>query len=194
MKNIGAPLTTIAATRTQQAVLIFICADFVMFASFYAAYIYLRHLTPVWPTAFHFPSGLMGVAMTMFLLAGSVLAAVAARQKDEVVIVRCLAAAVVVWLSFIFVEAVEWVRLIMEEGVTFRSNPWNVPVFGASFYLMSGFHVLHVIAGIVYLTVVAVRIRKYDVGACALYVHFVNVMWLILFPTIYLSASDLKGL
>ncbi len=181
-------------TRTQQAMLIFICADAVMFASFYSTYIYLRHLTPVWPTAFHFPSGLMAVAMTMFLLAGSFLAAVAARQTDAVIAVRCLAAAVVLWLSFLFIEAIEWVRLIVEESVTLRSNPWNVPVFGASFYMLSGFHALHVIAGIVYLTVVSVHVRKHDVGACALYIHFVNLMWLILFPTLYLSAADLQGL
>lgn len=187
-------MISILATRTQRATLILICADFAMFAAFYAAYIYLRHLTPVWPTAFHFPSALMAVAMTMFLLAGSFLAAVAARQADDAIAVRCLAAAVVTWLSFLFVEAVEWVRLIVEEGVTFRSNPWHVPIFGASFFLLSGFHVLHVIVGIVYLTVVAARVRRYDVGACALYIHFVNILWLILFPTLYLSASDLQGL
>ncbi|MGI8990526.1 MAG: cytochrome c oxidase subunit 3 [Bryobacteraceae bacterium] len=187
-------LAAIAATRTQQAMLIFICADTATFASFYVAYIYLRRLAPAWPTAFHFPSGLMAVAMTMFLLAGSFLAAVAARQKEAVVIARCLAAAVVVWLSFLFVEAIEWVRLIVGEGVTLRSNPWNVPIFGASFYTLSGFHALHVIAGIVYMTVVAVRIRKHDAGACALYIHFVSVMWLVLFPTLYLSAADLQGL
>lgn len=184
------------ATPSQQTMLVFLFADAVMSASFYAAFLYLRRMSPIWPIAFHFPSGLMAIGMTMFAVAASVTVQVAvhaAKRRDDSLSVRSLAAAIAGWLVFLFLEAIEWTRLILE-GVTLRSNPWRVPLFGASFYTLTGFHILHVIGGLVYLMVVAARVRKYDVGACALYVHYVNLTWLVLFPTLYLTSADLQGL
>ncbi len=185
-----------AATRTQQSMLVFLFADGVMSASFFVAFLYLRRMAPSWPVAFHFPSSLMAAAMTMFAVAATVtiqVAAHASQQRDDAIAVRSVAATIAGWLVFLLLEAIEWTRLILE-GVTLRSNPWRVPLFGASFYTLTGLHVLHVIGGLIYLMVVAIRIRKYDVGACALYVHYVNLTWLILFPTLYLTAADLQGL
>lgn len=176
-------------TRKQQAMLLFLAADAVMFFSLFAAYIYLRRTALTWPTVFHFPSSLMAFAMTMFAVSASFTVAVAARQRNDLIAIRCVVASIGAWLCFVFIEAIEWARLIFFQGVTLRSGP-----FGASFYTLSGLHVAHVIAGLVYLTMVAIRIRRYDVGACALYVHFVNLMWLLLFPALYLSAADLQGL
>ncbi len=196
MSGIAKRLGTLASTHSQQTMLVFLFADAVMSASFYAAFLYLRRMSPSWPVAFHFPSSLMAAAMTMFAVAASVtvqVAAHAAKQRDDSLAVRSVAAAIAGWLVFLFLEAIEWTRLILG-GVTLRSNPWRVPLFGASFYTLTGFHILHVIVGLVYLMLVAWRIRKYDVGACALYVHYVNLTWLILFPSLYLSAADLQGL
>jgi cytochrome c oxidase subunit 3 len=86
----------------------------------------------------------------------------------------------------------EWVRLIVIMGVTLQSNPWNVPLFGATYFILTGLHGLHVVAGLVYLTLVA--IKKWDVKAAQWYVHFVNAMWLPLFFGLYLASTDLQGL
>jgi cytochrome c oxidase subunit 3 len=86
----------------------------------------------------------------------------------------------------------EWVRLIVIMGVTLRSNPWNVPAFGATYFMLTGLHGLHVIAGLLYLTLVAVK--KLDVKAARWYVHFVNAIWLPLFFGLYLASTDLQGL
>ena len=77
-------------------------------------------------------------------------------------------------------------------GVTLRANPWNVPLFGATYFILTGVHALHVIAGLLYLTLVA--LKKWDVKAALWYVNFVNLMWLPLFVGLYLASTDLRGL
>jgi cytochrome c oxidase subunit 3 len=174
--------------------LFFLSADAIMTLTFFVAFAYLRFRAPRWPDAFHFGSGLMAVAMTMFLLAGSFTMFAAARSQDgdPQASTRWVAATVASWCCFVLLEAMEWTRLIVIMGVTLRSNPWNVPLFGATYFILTGLHALHVIAGLVYLTLVAMK--KWNVKAAQWYVHFVNAMWLPLFFGLYLASTDLQGL
>jgi cytochrome c oxidase subunit 3 len=175
----------------------FLSADGFMTVAFYAAFAYLRFNAPHWPEAFHFPSGLMAAAMTMFLLSGSFtmfLGVRAARdgEIDPHATPRWIAVTIALWCCFLLVESVEWVRLYFIMGVTLSSNPWNMPLFGASYFVLTGLHGLHVIAGLVYLTLVAVK--GWSAKAAWLYVNFVNLIWLPLFFGLYLTSTDLKGL
>jgi cytochrome c oxidase subunit 3 len=168
-----------------------------MLLTFFAAFVYLRLRAPNWPDAFHFGSGLMAAAMTMFLLSGSVTMyfAVRASEKGEAeahVPARWIAMSIAGWCCFLMLEAIEWARLILISGVTLQSNPWNIPLFGATYFILTGLHALHVIAGLVYLTLVAMK--RWDVRAAKWYVDFVNAMWLPLFFGLYLAATDLQGL
>ena len=177
--------------------LLFLSADTIMTSTFFVVFAYLRFLAPRWPDVFHFPSGLMAAAMTMFLLSGSFTMWMAVRSKHEgeagaQVPAKWIAVTVANWCCFLLIEAMEWVRLIFYVGVTLRSNPWNVPAFGATYFFLTGLHALHVVAGLVYLTLVAVK--KWDVKAARWYVHFVNAMWLPLFFGLYLASTDLQGL
>lgn len=184
-------------SEPEKNMLMFLSADGFMTVAFYTAFAYLRFNAPQWPDAFHFPSGLMAAAMTMFLLAGSFtmfLAVGAARstEPDPHAAPRWIAVTIALWCCFLLIESVEWVRLRLILGVTLSSNPWNIPLFGASYFVLTGLHGLHVIAGLIYLTLVAVR--KWSVKAAWLYVNFVNLIWLPLFFGLYLAATDLKGL
>lgn len=177
--------------------LMFLSADGIMTLTIFVAFAYLRFIAPHWPAVFHFGSGLMAAAMTMFLLSGSFTMFLAVRathggEADQQAPARWVAVTVATWCCFLLLEALEWIRLILIMGVTLRSNPWNVPLFGATYFILTGLHALHVIAGLVYLTLVA--FRKWDVKAALWYVNFVNLMWLPLFFGLYLASTDLQGL
>jgi cytochrome c oxidase subunit 3 len=91
---------------------------------------------------------------------------------------------------FVVLHLMEWQHLI-EEGVTPFSNPWSAPLFGGTFFLITGLHMTHVIIGVVYLSVIAFGFRggKFDgedVEVAGLYWHFVDLVWMFVFPLIYL--------
>jgi len=89
----------------------------------------------------------------------------------------------------------EWLGLI-EEGVRLTRNPWGAPMFGASFFTLTGLHMTHVTIGVVYLGVIAWGFakRKFnadDVEVSGLYWHFVDLVWMFLFPLIYLMSAKM---
>ena len=91
---------------------------------------------------------------------------------------------------FLGCQAYEWIHFI-EEGARLFANPWGVPQFSASFFVITGFHGLHVLSGVVALAVVAVRAmrNKYSaegIEVAGLYWHFVDVVWVFVFAFFYL--------
>jgi len=91
---------------------------------------------------------------------------------------------------FIGVVAVEW-RLAAQEGLTPSSGP-----AGAAFYMMTGMHAFHVLTGLIFLAIVWINGRKglydekhYPVEAAAVYWHFVDVVWIIFYPALYLVGT-----
>lgn len=177
--------------------LLFLSADAIMTLTFLVVFAYLRVKAHTWPAAFHFGSALMAAGMTLFLLAGSFTAFLAARaqhggEAEKEAPARWLAVTIAEWCCFLLLLGLEWGRLIFMVGVTLRSNPWGVPAFGATYYFVTGLAGVHVLAGVIYMTVLAVR--KLDVRPAQWYVHFVNVIWLLIFVGIYLAGADLEGL
>ena len=89
----------------------------------------------------------------------------------------------------------EWLGLI-HEGVRLFANPWGTPLFGAAFFSLTGLHMTHVTIGVVYLIVVALGFQrsKYsaeDVEVSGLYWHFVDLVWMFIFPLVYLMSAKL---
>lgn len=180
-------------TRT----LVFLGVDLLIFLALFVSYVYLRVQSPTWPAAFHFASGLMAVAITLFILAASFTMFFAARQRaagNFEIAFRMVVATIAVWGSVVILLGMEWVRLIMIVEVTLTTNPYNVPAFGSTYFLLTGFLLLNLVGGLVYLAAVAARIRTSDIGACALFVHLNSVVWLFLFIGVYLAGADLQGL
>jgi len=97
---------------------------------------------------------------------------------------------------FVGMQAFEWTKLIVDEGVRLSSNPMGASQFGSTFFMITGFHGLHVSAGVIYLVVVALRLRSgfYDrtrgnyemVEIAGLYWHFVDLVWVFIFAFFYL--------
>jgi cytochrome c oxidase subunit 3 len=72
-----------------------------------------------------------------------------------------------------------------------RNNPWSEPLFGATFFTLTGAHLLHVLAGLIYVAIVARRFARGSANAesveiCGLYWSFVELVWLFVFPMLYL--------
>ena len=99
--------------------------------------------------------------------------------------------------TFVGMQAFEWTKLILEEGVRPWVNPMGAPQFGSAFFMITGFHGLHVSAGVIYLSVVAWRVGTgyYDrhrggnyemVEISGLYWHFVDLVWVFIFAFFYL--------
>jgi cytochrome c oxidase subunit 3 len=95
---------------------------------------------------------------------------------------------------FVGMQAFEWGKLIIEEGIRPWGNPFGASQFGATFFMITGFHGLHVSAGVVYLTIVAMKVLRGDyekkgyeiVEIVGLYWHFVDLVWVFIFAFFYL--------
>ncbi len=178
------------ATRTRRGALWIIAAHAAFFAALLAVMFYLRWVSEEWPTPFHFASLLMVVALTMFAVSGSAtleMASRAAKLEDKEPAVRWIAVGIASWLTFLFLEVVEWVRLIYLVGLGPKTS------FGGTFLALTGAHWLAVCACVSWMTFVASDTRRRDVVAVTIYSHFLNLLWLVLVITLYLPNANLQG-
>jgi cytochrome c oxidase subunit III len=90
---------------------------------------------------------------------------------------------------FLFGTAHEWHRLIYEHGLTISTN-----LFGTTYYSLVGLHAFHVTAGLLMLLTVLIfslagRLSPYEsgrVGVLAMYWHFVDAVWVVVFTVVYI--------
>ncbi len=100
-----------------------------------------------------------------------------------------LGATIVLAAIFLMSTAVEWRKLIYQDGLTISTN-----LFGSTFYSLVGLHATHVVVGLFLLTSVFVfslfgRVdsrQSERFGVVALYWHFVDAVWLVVFSVVYL--------
>ena len=173
---------------------LFIISDALTFSVLILAYSYVRVASPDWPAPFPFyPAIVYASVMTFFLLSSSVtmvMAVSAAHRGNHRRAVQWLLATMAGGAGFVLLHLREWLHLI-HEGVRPFSNPWGAPLFGGTFFGLTGMHMLHVTVGVVYLGVIAwgfgrKRFSSEDVEVSGLYWHFVDLVWMFLFPLVYL--------
>ncbi len=176
---------------------LFILSDAITFAALIIAYSYVRVASENWPRPFAFwPSIVNATVMTVVLLTSSVtmvMAVRAAKLEMRKAAAGWLLATLGGGILFDVLHIREWFGLI-DEGVRLFKNPWGAPMFGASFFALTGLHMLHVTIGVVYLAVVAAciargKLTSDDVEVSGLYWHFVDLVWMFLFPLIYLMSA-----
>src|SRR5213592_2281097 len=140
---------------------IFLLSDTFIFSSFLISYMTVRISTTVpWPN----PSEVFGLAiggvevpllliaiMTFVLISSSgtmVLAVNYGYRKDRVKTFVFLLLTAALGATFVGMQAFEWTKLIVEEGVRPWGNPMGAAQFGASFFMITGFHGTHVSIGV----------------------------------------------
>jgi len=179
---------------------LFIVSDTLTFSALLVSYAYVRLATPDWPRPFEiWPAIAKSSFMTFVLLSSSltmVLAVAAAHRHDVKKAVRYLIFTMVCGAAFVLIHATEWVTLF-HEGVTPWSNPWGVPLFGGTFFGLTGLHMLHVTIGVAYLAIICAGYSKGKwtadhVEVSGLYWHFVDLVWMFIFPLVYLLSVNPK--
>src|SRR5580704_5540197 len=156
---------------------LFLLSVSLTFGALLFAYSYGRISTVGWPTPFHSQSIINATIMTAFLLTSSltmVLAVRASVDRNAKGQTLWLLATMACGIGFIVLHGREWTNLIAE-GLTlplfpavpgheaaseFANVSKTVPLFGSTFFTLTGMHMLHVTLGVVYLGVVALR-RKF---------------------------------
>ena len=175
---------------------IFLAGDAMSFGALLAGYGALRYGSADWPV----PSTVLGVGltavMTFLLICSSVtmvLALAAVQRGDARGLRKFLALTILGGLTFLGMQAYEWTHLI-HEGLRLSANRWGASLFGTTFFVITGFHGAHVTGGVLYLScylIQALRGRAHagtanQVEVAALYWHFVDLVWILVFTFVYL--------
>ena len=178
------------------AMWLFIIADTMTFAACLLAYGFLRNGSPNWPRPF---DSITNVAvMTVILLTSSLTMLIAVRSAhagDKSSAFRWTMITAVLGIAFAALHIREWFGLI-DKGMTLFKNPWGTGLFGASFFSITGLHLTHVTCGVIALLVVGVRYKggRYnadDIEVLSLYWHFVDLVWMFIFPLVYLLSTKI---
>ena len=177
---------------------LFLISDSLTFSAMLFAYTYSRVTNPDWPKPFDFsPAIIFSTVMTFCLLSSSltmVLAVHSMNHGDRKATVKWILATMAGGGAFVVLHLSEWLKLINVEHVTALNNPWGVPLFGGTFFALTGLHMTHVICGLIYLTIIATgvargKFKAEDVEVSGLYWHFVDLVWMFIFPLVYLMSA-----
>ncbi len=171
---------------------VFLASEVMLFGAFISAYIVLRMGSPNFGVPSEEIMGRPLATLNTFLLITSsvtMVLALAAIQRDDVKgLTRNLAISIGLGLCFLVVKMFEYHHKI-HEGLTISSS-----LFGSFYFTMTGLHALHIIGGLVFNTYILINGLKgrYSshsherVEYAGLYWHFVDLVWVVLFPVFYL--------
>jgi cytochrome c oxidase subunit 3 len=174
-------------------VVLFIVSEAMMFGAFFAQYFYNRILSPEWP-----PQGQERVAafplpvILTVLLVGSGFTAHwalnAIRRDDRDKFQGWLIVTILLGVGFLGGQAFEYWNLMVNEHFTISSG-----IYGSVFFSLTGLHGLHVTVGVILLIGIAIRAflghfsarNHFGAEGSILYWHFVDVVWIALYVTLY---------
>ncbi len=177
---------------TLLGMLLFISSEVMFFGSLFGAYFTIRAQAPEWPPAGSPQLAVLRTALFSILLISSSatiqLGVGAMARDDRAGFLRWLAVTIGLGVAFLGGQALEYSELL-RAGFDVSSN-----VFLSLFFTMTGFHGLHVVGGLIAMTLVGASARRGDVygarygpvEAVSYYWHFVDVVWILLFTTLYL--------
>jgi heme/copper-type cytochrome/quinol oxidase subunit 3 len=165
-----------------------VVSEIVIFGGLLASYIMHRLGHPEWADAAAHTNVVAGGFNTFVLLTSSLSAVLAHKAAEEgngpkaakLLLFTCLGG-----LTFLCVKGFEWHHEI-EQGYTITANG-----FWSFYYTAAGLHALHVIAGGIAMFIVAMQARKnrelQRVELVGIYWHFVDIVWIFLFPLLYIA-------
>lgn len=170
----------------------FLASEVMLFGAFISAYIVLRMGSPNFGVPSEAVLGRGLATLNTFVLISSsftMVLALASIQKDKI---KAFAGYIVMTMllgsTFLGIKVYEYAHKI-HEGLTISSG-----LFGSFYFTMTGLHALHMIGGLVFLTYILImglkgRYSSHEHGRveyAGLYWHFVDLVWVILFPVFYL--------
>jgi cytochrome c oxidase subunit III len=160
---------------------VFLVTDAMSFGALLLAYAVLRARAQSWPEAAARLDVPLASVATFVLLASSLTMALAVdNAATPGAARRWLLATLALGLGFLALQAFEY-RALARHGIGFGSDQ-----AASSFFVATGWHGLHVLAGVVVLAVVTARGRLGALPMVALFWQFLDAVWILLFTFLYL--------
>jgi cytochrome c oxidase subunit I+III len=186
--------------NTKTGMWVFLASDVVLFGAFIGSYAFIR-VAEGWTNWHHLiPEDhvvMPGLINTYLLLTSSfavVLALVFAERNNRLGVVASLVATLGLGIGFLINKALEWNHLFHVHSEAFP-NGWELStnVASSTFYLTTGLHGAHVTVGLIIVLYMIVRAwngayldDEAPIEQFGLYWHFVDIVWLFLFPLFYI--------
>ncbi len=182
----------IGTVRGKVGMWLFLISDALTFGALLCAYGALRLGSPDWPV----PSHVLNVPLTAFntfvLICSSVSmvqALSAVRHGNIKGLQKWLLLTILGGVLFLSIQAYEYHHLLGIEKLALRNN-----LFCATFFAVTSFHGAHVLAGVIYLSVILWQASRgiytaennTRVEVAGLYWHFVDLVWILVFTFVYL--------
>lgn len=189
---------------------LFLITEFMFFGGLFMAYLAYRWWYPeAFALGSHTMDWTLGTVNTFILLTSSLtmaLAVHAAHESKRDALVRFLLFTVLLGVAFLGIKAYEYYHKYEEHHIPFAGLPFEyaehehaqgLEAFFNLYFLMTGFHAFHMVIGIVMLLILAALARRGGllgersivVHNAGLYWHFVDLVWVYLFPFLYLVAA-----
>jgi cytochrome c oxidase subunit 3 len=168
---------------------LFLASEAMLFGSFFAAYFFARVSAndgPWPPEPYHLPV-FLALLNTLILVSSSFTihwATTAIRRDDRAALTAGLGLTILLGLTFLLIQITEYIRI--------GFSPRDL-AFGSTFYGLTGLHGLHVFVGLCLLSFAFWRTLRghfsshahLGLEVPAIYWHFVDVMWIIVYVTVY---------
>lgn len=169
---------------------LFLASEVMFFTGLIGAYIVLRMSHPAWPGPEGHLSVPLGTCNTLILIGSSVtiVLSLAASQRGALGTARVwLLATILLGFGFLGIKSIEY-------AAKFHHHIFpGTTVFWSCYFALTGFHALHVLGGIVFNLVVLAKTygrawaeEAHRLELAGLYWHFVDIVWIFLFPLLYL--------
>jgi cytochrome c oxidase subunit 3 len=172
---------------------LFLAGDAMSFGCLIVGYGILRHASAKWPV----PADVLGInltaLMTFVLIVSSVtmvLSLSAIQHGDLKKFKKFMSLTILGGVFFLGCQAYEWTHLI-SHVLPQHNLSFSKDLFATTFFVLTGFHGMHVTGGVIYNTCVlaAVSRGRYvakHVEIAGLYWHFVDLVWILIFTFVYL--------
>ena len=171
---------------------LFLASEIMLFSTLFTTYIVLRTASPSWPRGWEVLNVPLATLNTFILIASSVtilLAYVRALERDRAGFRAFMAATIALGFAFLCVKGFEY-------GAKFSHGHWpRTSIFYAVYFTLTGLHMLHVIGGMIWNSGLLLwgggegfddPLFTGRIEYAGLYWHFVDIVWIFLFPALYL--------
>ena len=172
---------------------LFLASEVMLFGALFSAYIMLRTSNPYWfdiKTVLNIPLATFNTVLLITSSVTMVMSWISLKQKNLVRFMQYMFLTIFCSFGFLFIKYIEYSAKFAHD--LYPSTSTSL----ACYFTMTGLHVLHVIGGIVvFLYLIGPGIKMWDsnperytnrIEVIGLYWHFVDLVWIFLFPSLYL--------
>lgn len=193
IKYIDKPHPVTGVTNAKLAIWCFIASEIMLFGGLFSAYVLLRAGAPTWPEAAAVLNVPLATLNTFILIASSVTIVMAwaySAARDYGKFKLYMALTILLSFGFLIVKGIEY-------STKFQHHHYpSSSIFYATYFTLTGLHGLHVIGGVIvnaYFLLFGKKLWDKNpeqftgrIETAGLYWHFVDLVWILLFPTLYL--------